>query len=81
MSETKNREENKDLEQVIATDSKVAYWDVYVLDQGHYGFTQCSNCRYQQQDDDPYGQCKGCGYEIQGIKPNYQNGNSDPERI
>lgn len=58
-------------------EDKVAYWDVYVLDQGHYGFTQCSNCSYQHQDKDPYDKCSGCGYMMQGIKTSYNSGGSD----
>ena len=58
-------------------EKKVAYWDVQVLDQGHYGFILCSNCSYTPQQEDAYDKCSGCGYEMQGIKPSYQSSGSD----
>ncbi len=65
------KEENK-------LENKVAYWSVHVLDQGHYGFTQCSNCRYEPKEKDPYDSCVGCGYKMQGVKQdNISFGGSD----
>lgn len=49
-------------------EKKVAYWDVHIFDQGHYGFTQCSNCQYEPKEKDPYDTCVGCGYKILGLK-------------
>ena len=70
-------EKEENLEKKVDADVKVASWEVYVLDQGHYGFTQCSNCRYELKMEDPYDKCSGCGYKMQGINPSYHSGGSD----
>lgn len=56
---------------------KIATRNIYVLDQGHYGFTTCSLCGCKLNDDKWDNECQECGATLEGMNVDCNMGGSD----